>query len=100
MCLAIPGKVLKINDKSGIVMGKIDYAGTINDACLSYVPDVKIGDYVIVHAGFALNIIDEVEAKKTLELWDEMTEKAAEDGLDVFGMPLDKNQLPDESEKS
>lgn len=89
MCLAIPGKILEINLENDVTMGKIDYAGTINKACLAYVPEAKIGDYVIVHAGFALNIIDEAEAKKTLELWDEMAEKAAEDGLDVFGMPLE-----------
>ena len=88
MCLAIPGKVIEITDKNGIKMGRIDYAGTINEACLAYVPEVEIGQYVIVHAGFALNVIDEEEAKKTFELWDEMIEKAAEDGVDVFGMPL------------
>lgn len=88
MCLAIPGKVLEINEESGIKMGQIDYAGTIKEACLAYVPEVEIGQYVIVHAGFALNIINEEEAKKTFELWDEMTAKAAEEGLDIFGMPL------------
>lgn len=95
MCLAIPGKILEITQENDIVMGKIDYAGTINKACLAYVPEAKEGDYVIVHAGFALNIIDEAEAKKTLELWDEMAEKAAEDGLDVFGMPLEDQTKPD-----
>ena len=92
MCLAIPGKVLELSDASGILMGKIDYAGTTKEACLAYVPEVKVGQYVIVHAGFALNIIDEAEAKKTFELWDEMTAKAAEEGLDIFGMPLKDNQ--------
>lgn len=95
MCLAIPGKILEITQENEIVMGKIDYAGTINKACLAYVPEAKEGDYVIVHAGFALNIIDEAEAKKTLELWDEMAEKVAEDGLDVFGMPLEDQAKPD-----
>ncbi len=88
MCLAIPGKVIEISEESGIQMGRIDYAGTTNSACLAYVPEVKIGQYVIVHAGFALSVIDEDEAKKTLELYDEMTQKAAEEGLDIFGMPL------------
>lgn len=89
MCLAIPGKVIEVTEENGIQMGRIDYAGTINSACLAYVPEVKIGQYVIVHAGFALSIVDEEEAKKTLELFDEMTDKAAEEGLDIFGMPLD-----------
>ncbi len=90
MCLAIPGKVLEIYEEDSMKMGKIDYAGTIKEACLAYVPEVETGQYVIVHAGFALNIINEKEAKKTFELWDEMTAKAADEGLDIFGMPLKK----------
>jgi len=92
MCLAIPGKVIEIFSENGLKMGKIDYSGTVNTACLEYVPEVKAGEYIIVHAGFAISAIDEAEAKKTLELWDEMTEKAAEEGLDIFGMPLDENR--------
>lgn len=92
MCLGIPGKVTEIFDENGLKMGKIDYSGTVKTACLEYVPDIKEGEYVIVHAGFAISVIDENEAKKTLELWDEMTAKAAEEGLDVFGMPLDENR--------
>jgi hydrogenase expression/formation protein HypC len=101
MCLAIPGKIIEINTDSPIKMGKIDYAGTVNDACLEYVPEAEVGQYVIVHAGFALNIVDEEEAKKTLSLWDEIVEKAAEEGLDVFGMPLENSKKePGESEGS
>ncbi len=91
MCLAIPGKVIEITEENGIQMGRIDYAGTVNTACLAYVPEVKTGQYVIVHAGFALSVIDEDEARKTLALFDEMVQQAAEEGLDVFGMPLDKS---------
>ena len=72
MCLAIPGKVIEITEENGIPMGRIDYSGTVNTACLAYVPDVKIGEYVIVHAGFALSVIDEAEAQKTLDLIAEM----------------------------
>ena len=88
MCLAIPGQVMQISDDCGLKMGTIDFAGTTNEACLAYVPEVEIGQYVIVHAGFALNVIDEEEAKRTFALWDEMTAQAAEEGLDIFGMPL------------
>ena len=91
MCLAIPGKVIEITEENGIPMGRIDYAGTINTACLAYVPEVEIGQYVIVHAGFALSIVDEEEAKKTLELFGDMAEQAAREGLDVFGMPLKRD---------
>ena len=101
MCLAIPGKIIEINTDSPVKMGKIDYAGTVNDACLEYVPEAEVGQYVIVHAGFALNIVDEEEAKKTLALWDEIVERAAEEGLDAFGMPLkDSKKEPGESEES
>ncbi len=88
MCLAIPGKVVEIFEENGLKMGKLDYAGTINSACLEYVPDVQVGQYAIVHAGFAISIIDEEEARRTYEVWDELVEAAAEEGTDIFGMPL------------
>ncbi len=92
MCLAIPGKVLEIYDENGLKMGRIDYAGTVNTACLEYVPEIKIGEYAIVHAGFAISIVDEEEAQKTYEVWAELVEAAAEEGTDIFGMPLDEGQ--------
>ncbi len=94
MCLAIPGKVLEVYEENGLKMGRIDYAGTVNVACLSYVPDVEIGQYAIVHAGFAISVIDEEEAQKTYEVWDALVEAAAEEGTDIFGMPLE-NSEPD-----
>lgn len=96
MCLAIPGKVIEIMDENGLKMGNIDYSGTTQKACLAYLPDIQIGQYVIVHAGFALNAIDEEEAKKTLALWNEIAEKNAKEGLDPFGTPIEnKNQAGD-----
>ena len=74
MCLAIPGKVIETYDENGIKMGKIDYSGTINTACLEYIPDIKIGQYTLVHAGFALSILDEEEAQKSLDVWKELGE--------------------------
>lgn len=69
MCLAVPGKVLEIQgDKA-----KIDYGGIVRDANISLVR-VKVGDYVVVHAGFAIETMEEKEAKKVLELWDEYFE--------------------------
>lgn len=67
MCLAIPGKVLEMYEEAGLNMGKIDYNGTLNTCCLAYVPDVKLGDYVLVHAGFALQTINEEEAQDTFD---------------------------------
>jgi hydrogenase expression/formation protein HypC len=92
MCLAIPGKVIEIYEEHGLKMGKLDYAGTINSACLEYVPEIKIGQYAVIHAGFAINIIDEEEAQKTYDVWDEMIEAVEKEGLDIFGMPLDKDK--------
>ena len=66
MCLAVPGKVLEINDENGLPMALIDYAGTRNKACLSYTPEAAIGDFVIVHAGFALQILNQEEADASL----------------------------------
>ena len=92
MCLAIPGRVTEILEEHGLKMGRIDYAGTVNTACLEYVPEVRPGQYVMVHAGFAISILDEEEARKSLELWDELAEAATEQGTDPFGIPLEKEE--------
>ncbi|MEE8335116.1 MAG: HypC/HybG/HupF family hydrogenase formation chaperone [Candidatus Neomarinimicrobiota bacterium] len=94
MCLAIPGKVIKLFKKNGLLMGRVDYGGTSHEACLEYVPDIKIGQYAIVHAGFALSILDEEEAEKTLKTWSEMVTALESEGLDVYGSPL-KNKSGD-----
>lgn len=88
MCLAVPGKVIEISTENGMLMGKIDFAGSISKACLEYVPEIKVGQYTVIHAGFAISTIDEEEAMKSFELWKEMEEKLKEDGLDFFGRPL------------
>lgn len=68
MCLAVPGKVLSImGDDPLMKKGKVSFGGIIKEVSLAYVPDVKIGDYVIVHVGFALSIIDEEAATQTLQ---------------------------------
>ncbi len=71
MCLAIPGKVIELLEENGAPMGRVDFDGTVTTACLVYVPEAKIGQYVIVHAGFAISLLDEVEAQRTLEVWRE-----------------------------
>ena len=68
MCLAIPGKVTSIEGDDPIMKtGRIDFGGVIREVNLCYVPEVKIGDYVVVHVGFALSIVDEDEANKVFE---------------------------------
>ena len=72
MCLAVPGKITEIYEQNGMLMGKIDFGGVVREACLAYVPEAKIGDYTLIHVGFALNLIDEQEAKETLDLLEEI----------------------------
>lgn len=72
MCLGIPGKIVETYEANGLKMGKIDFGGVVKEACLAYVPEAQAGDYTIIHVGFALNIIDEEEAHKTLELLNEI----------------------------
>jgi len=72
MCLGIPGKVTEIYEKNGMRMGKLDYAGITKEACLAYVPEVNIGDYTIVHVGFAITRLDEQSAQESLELFREL----------------------------
>jgi hydrogenase expression/formation protein HypC len=73
MCLAVPGKILLFEDgDSPLRMGQVSFGGIIKEVSLAYVPEAKIGDYVIVHAGFAISILDEQEAAKTFEYLDEL----------------------------
>ena len=63
MCLGIPGKVLEIRSENDLPMGKVEFGGIVKEICLAYTPEVQIGDYVIVHVGFAISRVDEEEAK-------------------------------------
>ncbi len=88
MCLGMPGKVIEINEEDGLLMGKIDYSGSVSKACLSYCGEVKVGEYVIVHAGFAISVLDEESAQETLGYFKQMAEEAAKDGKDFLDNPL------------
>jgi hydrogenase expression/formation protein HypC len=77
MCLAIPGKITSITGDDPLVrMGKIDFGGVLKEASLAYLPEAQVGEYVIVHAGFALSRVDEAEANKVFEYLREMQELA------------------------
>lgn len=81
MCLAIPGRITEIRDNDPVTRsGTVDFGGVYKEVNLSFVPDARPGDYVIVHAGFALNTIDEAEAGKILETLDEIEEIGGMDG--------------------
>ena len=80
MCLAVPGKVVEIEGDGELRMGRVDFSGVQRQACLAYVPDVEIGDYVLVHVGFAISRIDEQAAHETLAALKEMGELAELEG--------------------
>ena len=68
MCLAIPGRIVEVNEDRLMRMGRVDFGGVTREVCLAYVPEAQIGDYVIVHVGFAISQLDEDEAQETIRL--------------------------------
>jgi hydrogenase expression/formation protein HypC len=72
MCLGVPGKILDIYEADGVRMGKIDFGGILKEACLEYVPEIQVGDYTIIHVGFAITHLDEESAQESLALFREM----------------------------
>jgi len=79
MCLAIPGKVVDLYTENDLLMGKVDFSGTVNVTCMAYVPEVKLGQYVIVHAGFAISILNEEEANEVFDAFNELGERLREE---------------------
>lgn len=72
MCLAVPGRIVEIRDERGTRMATIDFDGVRKDICLAYLPDIEVGDYAIVHVGFAISRIDEASALETLAMFAEL----------------------------
>jgi len=72
MCLAVPGKILAIREEMGTRMATVDFDGIKKDICLAYLPDLEVGDYTIVHVGFAISKIDEASAHETLAMFREL----------------------------
>jgi hydrogenase expression/formation protein HypC len=85
MCLGIPGKVIEVYRETDVLMGKVDFSGICKRVCLEHVPESRPGDYVLVHVGFALSRLDEVEAGRVFALLKELGQ-------------LDELQLPQASE--
>ena len=81
MCLGVPGKITEIYEANGLKMGKIDFGGVTREACLAYIPDVEVGEYCIIHVGFAISKLSETEAMETLQLLQEITDFEEELGL-------------------
>jgi hydrogenase expression/formation protein HypC len=96
MCLAIPGKVVETFDKCGLLMARVQFGGITREACLEYVPETVVGDYVLVHVGFAISRIDEAEAERTyaaLKELDQLTELESPIVEDVEESPPDSDVL-------
>lgn len=74
MCLGIPGKIIEIYQKNSLRMAKIDFGGIIKEACLEYEPEAKVGNYALIHVGFAISLMDEDEAQETLKLINDVAE--------------------------
>lgn len=72
MCLGVPGKIVEIHDTDGLRMGKVDFGGVTRQACLAYVPDAQVGDYTVIHVGFAISRLSEQEAFESLQTIREM----------------------------
>jgi hydrogenase expression/formation protein HypC len=90
MCLGIPGEVVELSTTNGLPMGTVDFGGVRKDVCLAYVPEVTVGDYVIVHVGFAITRVDEVEAHRTLAVLREMADLVEGE----LGQPLPGSAVP------
>ena len=67
MCLAVPGRIVRLEDRDGTRMAEVDFGGVRKDVCLQYIPDAAVDDYVIVHVGFAIQRLDEMSAQETLK---------------------------------
>ena len=96
MCLGIPGQVIDLAAVDGVLMGTVDFGGVRKQACLEYVPGVRLGEYVIVHVGFAISRVDEDEAQRTLDVLRAMGDAvAAELGEPLPTPPSTPADLPD-----
>ncbi|MCB9077960.1 MAG: HypC/HybG/HupF family hydrogenase formation chaperone [Anaerolineaceae bacterium] len=82
MCLGVPGKVVDIYEQFGTRMGRVDFDGIVKEVCLAYLPEIEVGDYTIIHVGFAISKLDEEEAHKTLALFRELGLLEEELGVD------------------
>ena len=80
MCLGVPGKIIERYESNSLPMGKIDFGGTVREACLAYVPEAEVGDYTVIHVGFAISLLSEEEAQATLETLREMVDIEEEIG--------------------
>ncbi|MCP4428400.1 MAG: HypC/HybG/HupF family hydrogenase formation chaperone [Chloroflexi bacterium] len=94
MCLGVPGKITEIYDAGGLKMGKVDFGGVVREACLEYVPDVQIGEYTVIHVGFAISKLSEEDAMETLKLLNEIADIGEELGVEPGELEINKANNP------
>jgi len=80
MCLAVPGKIIEIYEKQELKMAKMDFSGVTREACIEHVPEAKVGDYAIIHVGFAISLLSEEEAQESIDLLREIVEAGELEG--------------------
>jgi hydrogenase expression/formation protein HypC len=95
MCLAVPGRVLEVEDRDGTKMAEVDFGGVRKSVCLEYIPDVQVGEYVVVHVGFAIQRLDEQSAMETLSNFEKLGILEEEFG-DGFALAAKQAGLADE----
>ena len=83
MCLGVPGKIIEIYKKQGLSMAKVDFSGVIREACIEHVPEANVGDYAIIHVGFAISLVSEEEAQQSMDLLREILEADQEQESDL-----------------
>jgi hydrogenase expression/formation protein HypC len=94
MCLAIPGKIVELHEGNGVRMSKVDFGGITREACLEYIPDARLGDYVMVHVGFAISKVDEEEAARTYQYLLEMDQLAEVVSPDIDTAQGEDDEVP------
>lgn len=83
MCLGVPGKIVEVFENNGLKMAKVDFGGIFREACLDYVPDAKMGEYCLIHVGFAISVLSEAEAMETLDLLKQISALEEELGPEI-----------------
>ena len=89
MCLGIPGKLLELSEQDSLPMGKVEFGGITKDICLAYVPEAQVGEYVLVHVGFAISRIDEAEAQQIFDYIQQIGELAELEESSSPGAPAE-----------
>ena len=95
MCLGIPGKLLEVYRRDDLPMGKVEFGGIVKETCLVYTPEASVGDYVLVHVGFALGQLDEAEAQEIFSYLEQLGEAAGLETQDSSGQPDDTPAGPE-----